>query len=98
VTRGAIAGTERAAVQAGPGAAKAIASTADEAYRPLLTANAARAERLAAENAKRIAREEAKKAAQQGTERGKLELVRPEGGGAGTRATNKSAGGFGIGR
>jgi RHS repeat-associated protein len=97
--RGAAEGTLRAGVRpALQATGKGVSRTADEAYRPLASANAARAERLAAENAKRVAQQEAKQAAQQAGERGRLELVRPEGNGAGTRGTGKAAGGLGLGR
>jgi RHS repeat-associated protein len=96
--RGAVAAVERGALQSGTRAAEqTVARTADAAYRPAVSGEAARAARLAAETAKDIAKREARQAAQQGAEKGVIKLIRPDGGGAGTRATGKPAGGIGIG-
>jgi RHS repeat-associated protein len=95
---GAGAAAEAAGTSAVRPALRAAANTADPAYRPLASAAAARAERLAAENARRIAQQEARQVGEQAAEQNRLELVRPEGGGAGTQGANKPAGGFGLGR
>ncbi len=95
--RGAAKGGIRPAMQAAGKTGKNVGRTADEGYRPLVSAEAAKVERLNAENARRIADREARQAAQQAAESRRLELVRPEGGGAGTRGTNKPAGGLGTG-
>jgi hypothetical protein len=95
--RTAAKGGIRPAMQAAGKTGKNVSRTADEGYRPLVSAEAAKVERVNAENARRIADREARQAAQQAAESRKLELVRPEGGGAGTRGTNKPAGGLGTG-
>jgi hypothetical protein len=90
--RGAATGSAR--VGAGSGA-RNVGRISDPAYRPLASGQQSRAERLAAENATRVAREQA--LAGQQARRSNLQLVRPEGGGAGTRSTGKAAGGIGVG-
>ena len=92
-TRGA-AGAARTGVQSAGGSAGAgartgarnVGRTADPTYRPGVSGQQSRAERLAADNQARVAREQA---LQPAGSQPRLELVLPDGNGAGTSAIRK---------